>query len=263
MTEFYALPNQAAFWHWPTLIHFFLVALAGGAALLAAIATFRNRANQRMFAITALLLIVLDLFVLWIESPSRFRFTHIWLFLSFRPQAAIWLGSWGLIVSALMSALLAFKWGPKKLWAGLLMVASSLALFYPGLLLASNINRPLWTPMLLVFFPVTSLLIVMGFAVLLRQSWLKPWLAGLSLGSFGLGIMYLAGLAFGQAEAREALMHLWGHGGPLFVLGLVLLLIGPVFMKRALWLAVSLPMIGAIITRSLIIEVGQFQPFGF
>lgn len=263
MTEFYAMPNSEHFWHWPTLIHFFLVALAGGAALLAAVAAFRNEKNQRMFAVAALVLIVLDLFVLWLESPSRFRFTHIWLFLSFNPQAGIWLGAWGLSLAALMSFLLILRKGPKQLWATLLSVGAVLALVYPGIVLAVNTNRPLWTAVLLVFFPLTSMLIVLGFAVLLRQRWLNNWLVGLSWGSFVLGVVYLAGLALGNQEAREALTYLWGHGGWLFVLGLALLLVGPALMKRLPWLAASLPIVGALITRSLIIDVGQYQPFGF
>lgn len=263
MTEFYALPNSSHFWHWPTLIHFFLVALAGGTALLAAVATLRNDPKRRHFAIIAAVLIVLDLVVLWLESPSRFRFTHIWLFLTFNPQAAIWLGGWSLAISLVMSGLLALGKGPQKVWAAVLLASATVALFYPGMALAVNINRPLWTPVLLVFFPLTSLLIVLGFAVILRQRWLQPWLVGLSLASFALGVLYLAGLAIGHAEAREALGYLWHHGGPLFVVGLALLLIGPALIKRIPLAAGLLPIAGAVLTRSLIIEIGQFQPFGF
>jgi len=264
MTEFYALPNSAPFWYGLLkLLHFFLVALAGGAALLTAVAALRNDPKLRVYATVAIALIVLDMVVLWLGSPARFRFTHIWLFLSFEPQSAIWLGSWALSISAVLSLLLALGKGPRQVWGGLLLVSAAVALLYPGLSLAVNVNRPLWTPLLLAFFSVTSLLIVLGFAVMLRQRWLVPWLAGLSLGGFALGVLYLVDLAFGNLEAREALVHFWRSGGLLFALGLALLLVSPAFIKRVPIAAGLLPVAGAVLTRSLIINFGQFQPFGF
>ena len=37
MAEFYGLPNAQEFWHWTNALHFVLVGLAGGVALLAAL----------------------------------------------------------------------------------------------------------------------------------------------------------------------------------------------------------------------------------
>lgn len=262
MTEFYALPNSEHFWHWPTLIHFFLVALAGGAAVVTTIAVITKHPKARTYALVTMVLIVLDLITLWVESPSRFRFTHVWLFLSFTPTAPIWLGAWGLILSLVSAFFVWIAKGPRVLWATLLVIGSALAIIYPGLALAANINRPLWTPVLLVLFPLTSLLTVVALAHLLRQDWARRWIAPLSLASVAIGVLYLAGLAMGTSEMRQAFAYLWGHGGLLFVLGLMLMAVVPV-IRRVPVVAALVPLAGATIVRSLIVEVGQIQFFGF
>lgn len=263
MTEFYFLPNVEHFWHWPTLIHFFLVALAGGAALVTAIATLAGHPRARTYAFVTLILIVLDLFTLWIESPARFRLTHIWLFLTFNPQAPIWLGGWGLAISAASTFLLWLRLGPGRVWGTLLLLASIPALIYPGLALAININRPLWTPVLLVFFPVTTMVIVLGLALVARQRWAATYLVWLSIASAALGVLYLGGLALGTTEARTALTYFWEHGGLLFVLGLAFLLAGPALIRRMPLVAGLMPVVGAVLTRSLLVDIGQLQGIGF
>ncbi len=75
-------------------------------AFLAALLHLKGQEEARRYTLLALLLIALDLLVLWAESPARFRFTHIWLFLSFHPQSPIWWGSWGLALSFLSAGLL-------------------------------------------------------------------------------------------------------------------------------------------------------------
>ena len=262
MTEFYALPNSEHFWHWPTLIHFFLVALAGGAAVVTTIALITKHPKVRTYALVTMVLIVLDLITLWVESPARFRFTHIWIFLSITPTAPIWLGAWGLTISLVASFFVWIAKGPRALWATLLVIGSALAIIYPGLALAANINRPLWTPVLLVLFPLTSMLSVVALAHLLRQDWARRWIAPLSLASVAIGVLYLAGLAMGTSEMRHAFAYLWGHGGLLFVLGLVLMAVVPV-IRRVPVVAALVPLAGATIVRSLIVEVGQIQFFGF
>ncbi len=262
MTEFYGLPNSEHFWHWPTLIHFFLVALAGGAAVVTTIAVITKHPKVRTYALVTMVLIVLDLITLWVESPARFRFTHVWLFLSITPTAPIWLGAWGLILSLVSSFFVWIAKGPRVLWATLLVIGSALAIIYPGLALAANINRPLWTPVLLVLFPLTSMLTVVALAHLLRQDWARRWIAPLSLASVAIGVLYLAGLAMGTSEMRQAFAYLWGHGGLLFVLGLLLMAVVPV-IRRVPVVAALVPLAGATIVRSLIVEVGQIQFFGF
>ncbi len=262
MTEFYALPNTEHFWHWPTLIHFFLVAMAGGAAVITTIALLTKHPKVRTYALVTMVLIVLDLITLWIESPARFRFTHVWIFLSFAPAAPIWLGAWGLSVSLVASFFVWLQKGPRALWATLLIIGSALALVYPGLALAANINRPLWTPVVLILFPLTGMLTVISIAHLLKQDWAKRWIAPLSLASVAMVIVYLAGLAMGGTEARMAFDYLMGHGGLLFALGLVLMAIVPV-IRRVPVVAALVPLAGATIIRSLIVEVGQIQFFGF
>jgi len=262
MTSFYGMPNSGAFWHWPTLIHFVLVALAGGMALVAAIRSWQDDDNSRLLASIALALIVLDFLTLWGESSARFRLTHIWLFLSFRPLAYIWYGAWGLIISAIMALLIAFKLGPKRLWAAIMMVSSTIVLLYPGLALAANSNRPLWTPLLLVFFPLTSLLMVLGIGQF-RWKWAKPYFLTLSLLGAIFGGIYLVALFFGDLAAKEALHHFLQEGGWLYSLALLLMLTASFLLKRFPALAGLLAVVGAILARSLIIEIGQYQGFGF
>jgi hypothetical protein len=263
MTEFYALPNSVHFWHWPTLIHFALVALAGGAAVVTAIATITGHPRARTYALITMVLIVLDLFTLWVESPARFRFTHIWIFLSFTPTAPIWLGAWGLTIALGSSFFVWLGKGPRLLWGAGLVVGSALALFYPGLALAANINRPLWTPILLLLFPLTAMVTVTAIAALFRQTWAPRWLVSTSLASAVVGAIYLFALATGTAEARNAFGYLWSHGGPLFVVGLVLLASSFLAVRRVPIAVAILPLVGASIIRSLIVEVGQVQFIGF
>jgi len=152
MTEFYGLPNAGEFWHWTNALHFILVGLAGGVAFLAALLHLQNAKEARFFTLVALGLIALDLFVLWAESPARFRFTHVWLFLTFHPQSPIWWGAWGLALAFLSGGLLHLNRGPKEALKRVFLVASLVALAYPGLALAVNLNRPLWNALMLALF---------------------------------------------------------------------------------------------------------------
>lgn len=262
MIELYGLPNAGHFWHWPTLFHFAFVALAGGAAVVTAVATIAKHPRARTYALVTMALILLDLLTLWLESPARFRFTHVWLFLTFTPTSPIWLGAWGLIVSLVSSLFVWLAKGPRLLWGSLLVVGSALALIYPGLALAVNTNRPMWTPVLLVLFPLTGMVTVVGIAHLLRQDWARRWLTPLSLASAVMGLVYLYGLAAGTAEAQRAFGYFWSHGGPLFLLGLALLAAAPVLVRRTPILAALVPLAGATVVRSLIVEIGQHHFFG-
>lgn len=263
MTEFLGAANAGQFWHWPTLFHFAFVALAGGAAVVTAVASIVRHPKVRTYALITIALILLDLFTLWLESPARFRFTHVWLFLTFTPTSAIWLGAWGLTVSLVASFFVWIARGPRILWSALLVVGSTLALIYPGLALAVNTNRPMWTPVLLLLFPLTALVTVVGIAHLFRQAWARRWIVPLSLSSAVIGLVYLYAMAAGTAEAQQGFAYFWSHGGPTFLVGIALLALAPVLVRRVPLLAALVPIAGATLVRSLIVEIGQHQFFGF
>lgn len=262
MSEFYGVPNSAHFWHWPTLFHFAFVALAGGMAFVTMVATLRDHPRKRTYALITMALIVLDLATLWAESPARWRFTHVWLFLAFTPTSPIWIGAWGLILSLVSSFFVWIAKGPRVLWGALLMVGASLAVMYPGLALAVNANRPMWTTVLIALFPLTGMVTVVALALLFKQAWAKTWIAPLSLASAFLGVIYLWGLATTQGESQAGFAYLWSHGGPLFLVGLALL-VAPAFLRRMPILAALVPLVGATVVRSLIVQIGQHQFFGF
>jgi hypothetical protein len=263
MIEFYGLPNSDHFWHWPTLIHFALVALAGGMILVTTVASFANHSKLRTYAFVTMILIVLDLATLWVESPARFRFTHVWIFLSFTPTAPIWLGGWGLVISLVASFFTWWQKGPRLLWQGMLVLGATLALVYPGLALAANLNRPMWTPALLVLFPLTGMVTVLALASIFRQVWAGRYLVMASLASAVMAIAYLAGMALGNAEAQAAFAYFWSHDGLLLSLAIAAMLTAPVLVRRLPLLAGLAPLVGATLIRSLIVEVGQAQFFGF
>ena len=262
MVEWYGLPWSQHFWHWPTLFHFAFVALAGGMAFVTMVATLRDHPRKRTYALITMGLIVLDLFTLWVESPARWRFTHVWLFLAFTPTSPIWIGAWGLITSMVASFFVWLDRGPRHLWGALLVIGSSLALVYPGLALSVNVNRPIWSMILIVLFPLTGMVTVTALAMLFKQAWAKAFITPLSLASAGIGVLYLWGLATGVPEAQQGFAYLWSHGGPLFLVGLALL-VAPAFLRRTPLLAALVPFVGATVVRSLIVEIGQHQFFGF
>jgi len=263
MTEFFGVPNSAHFWHWPTLFHFAFVALAGGSIVVTAIAHITKHPRARTYALVTMAVILLDLLTLWLESPARFRFTHVWLFLSFTPTSPIWLGAWGLIVSLGSSFFVWLNKGPRLLWSAGLVLGATLVMIYPGLALAVNTNRPMWTPVLLALFPLTGMLTVIAIAHVLKQPWAKRWLVPLSLSSVALGLVYLYGMATGTAEAQQGFAYFWSHGGVWFVLGLILLAVTPALIRRLPILAALVPFVGATVVRSLIVDIGQHQFFGF
>ena len=260
MTTFYGAVNDGAFWHWPTLLHFCLVALAGGVALLLAYRALGAKTLGWRLPALSVALIALDMVVLWGESLARWRLTHVYLFLTVRPASAIWWGAWGLAGSALLGLLLAFGWGPRRLWGGLLVVTSTLALLYPGLALAANSARPLWTPLLLAFMPVTGVLLAWGLALLFRQNDLRPAVGVLALAGALLGGLYLVGLATGGLAAREGLHHLWAEGGGWFVAALAALLLAPALLRRYPAVAGLMVVAGAVLARTLLVEIGAYMP---
>lgn len=252
MTEFYGLPNAGEFWHWTSALHFILVGLAGGMAFLTAVLHLKPHPEARRYALWALALIALDLFVLWAESPARFRFAHIWLFLSFHPASPIWWGSWGLALSFFLAGLLYLEKGPRKPLAWALLVLSLVALAYPGMALAVNLNRPLWNALLAGFFPLTALVLVLGIAALLKSPWALYPLRIL------LGASLLLALLYPLTLPLEARGHLWEEGGVLY--GLFLALGIAAFWKANLtpWAA----FLAAAGLRALLVAVGQWQGLG-
>lgn len=261
MTTFYGIPGAEHFWHWTTLIHFLLVALAGGTAFYVAVLGLRRTEEARKLAWWALAFIAADLFMLWVESPARFRFSHLWLFFSFEPTAAIWWGAWGLTISAVMLILLALGLGPGRIWAGVLATSAAVVLTYPGFALVANAARPLWDSLLLTLFPATGLLLALAILIWLRPTQeVAPWLQVTALVSLALTVLYPIALASGNADARAALV-IWLRGWFWFLLGSALLFLAAFLARRAPALAGLCALAGAFLLRSWIVDHGQYSLF--
>jgi hypothetical protein len=104
---------------------------------------------------------------------------------------------------------------------------------------------------------------VLGLAHLFKQAWAARWLVTVSLASAVMGLVYLFALATGSAEARQAFEYLWSHDGVLLSIGIAALLVAPFLIRRVPLLAGLVPLLGATLVRSLIVEAGQAQFFGF
>ncbi len=259
MTEFYGFPNSGEFWHWPNALHFVLVGLAGGMALLAALLTLRQDPERHRYTWLAAGLVLLDLLLLWAESPARWRFSHVWLFLSFRPAAPIWWGAWGLALSLAAAALLLLRERLPRLRAlplralGLLLLLGSLVvLAYPGMALAVNPTRPLWNWAVVPLFLVTALGMALGLASLLGSPWARGWAR--AAGVLGLILWALYPLTL-EAYARG---HLYGEAGVGYGLSGLLLLLG---LPRGSW-GPGVALLGAAGLRWLLVMVGQLQAPG-
>jgi len=260
MTSYYGIPGVAPFWHWTTLVHFLLVALAGGFSFYTAILGLKDESAGRRLAWWALLFIVLDLLMLWAESPARFRFSHIWLFLSFRPAAAIWWGAWGLSISALMLLLVVLQIGHARTWFGILAATSTIVLLYPGYAVAANAARPLWDHLLLAVFPATALLLSLALLIAWRGDEALGWMQTLSWASLILILLYPVALASGGAEQTRALALLLRRG-LWFAIGAALIFLAALIVKKRPALAAACAFTGALLVRSWIVEEGQHSFF--
>lgn len=221
-------------------------------AFLTAVLHIKLHPEARRHTLWALALIALDLFVLWAESPARFRFTHIWLFLSFHPASPIWWGSWSLALSFILAGLLYLEKGSRKPLAWALLAFSLVALAYPGMALAVNLNRPLWNALLAGLFPLTALVLALCLAAFLKSPWALYPLRIL------LGASLLLAFLYPLTLTLEARGHLWEEGGALY--GLLLALgLGAFFRENLAPWAAFLAVAGL---RALLVAVGQWQGLG-
>ncbi|HGY09892.1 MAG TPA: hypothetical protein ENK37_07560 [Oceanithermus profundus] len=260
MTAFYGTPGADPFWHWTTLVHFVLVALAGGTAFFTAVVALKRPQSLGKLPWLALAFIALDLLMLWAESPARFRFSHVWLFFSFEPAAAIWWGAWGLALSALLLLLLGLRLGPVRTLGGFLAFTSAVVLAYPGYALAVNAARPLWDHLLLALFPATGLLLALAVLALLRPAETALWLEITALVSLALTALYPVALASGGADARVAYAQ-WLRGWLWFAAASLLLFLGAFLARRNPAIAAACAFAGAALLRSWIVEEGQRSLF--
>ncbi len=256
MTSFYGIHPSAEVWHGLTLLHFFLVGLAGGSAFLAALSRLRGEGASRNLLLFAALFVALDLAVLWLESPARFRFTHVWLFATFRPASAISWGAWGLLLTLLLSLALAFRKGPERILVPLLFASSLVVLAYPGMLLSENPGRPLWDGFVTGLMPLTGLALAVAFWLVFLRGSLPRLAPPVFLTAGVAALLYPWGLLHGDAGERAAWAGLWQDAG-LFYLAAALLLLLAGFFRRRPELAGGLALLGSTLLRSLIVVFGQ------
>ncbi len=255
MSGVYGVPPSGEVWHGLTLVHFFLVGLAGGSAFLAALSRHRGEGTARNLLLVAALFVALDLAVLWLESPARFRFTHLWLFATFRPASAISWGAWGLAATLVLALALAYK-PQNRFLLPLLFLSSLVVLAYPGMLLSENPGRPLWDGFVTGLMPLTGLALAVAF-------W-RVFLPG-SLARLATPVFFTAGLAallypwellHGDAGERAAWAGLWQEAGLLYLAGTLALVLAGLFPKRP-GLSGGLALLGSALVRSLIVLFGQ------
>ena len=256
MTSFYGIPPSGEVWHGLTLVHFFLVGLAGGSAFLAALARHRGEGAARAMLLWSALFVLLDLAVLWLESAARFRFTHVWLFLTLRPASAISLGAWGLALTLLLTLALALEKGPARLLVPLLFASSVVVLAYPGMLLAENPGRPLWDGFQLALMPITGLALATGFWLLFVRGPLPRLAPPVSLAAGVAALLAPWSLAHGDAGERAAWAGLWQDAG-LFYLSAALALLAAGLLRNRPELAGGLALLGSVLLRSLVVHFGQ------
>ena len=218
--------------------------------------------ERKGYAALAFALIALDLAVLWLESPAKWRFSHVFLFLNVNPASPLWWGAWGLVLAAAgaLGVLFLRRW--QSLTAILLTAGGTVALLYPGMALVANASRPLWPGILAALFPATALLMVLAIAVLAGSAWARPWLLASGAASATLAVLYPLTLLVGDLAAREAASHAIGEAGPYYLLSAIALG-GAAVARRspraAAWLAIA----GAVGLRGVIVAAGQVQGIGF
>jgi hypothetical protein len=263
MSEFfYGIPNTEPFWTGLKTLHYVLVGLAGGMAVLAAILTLRQHPDRNRYLWLAGLFILLDMFVLWAGSSARWYFSQFWLFLSFEPRAPIWWGTWGLSSALAAVALILLKtWVPllkripEMLLGTVMLVGGLVALAYPGIALVVNENRPVWNEMMLVIFPVTALLMVLAVAMLFGSAWARRWEVMAAAVTVALLVAYPLTL---QGEARE---HFMREGLLVYATAGVLVAVALVLFRNPR-LAAGLGLAGAVGLRWMLVQVGQIQAPG-
>ena len=255
MSGVYGVPPSGEVWHGLTLVHFFLVGLAGGSAFLAALSQHRGEGTTRNLLLVAALFVALDLAVLWLESPARFRFTHLWLFATFRPASAISWGAWGLAATLVLALALAYK-PQNRFLLPLLFLSSLVVLAYPGMLLSENPGRPLWDGFVTGLMPLTGLALAVAFWRVFLPGSLARLATPVFLTAGLAALLYPWGLLHGDAGERAAWAGLWQEAGLLYLAGTLALVLAGLFPKRP-GLSGGLALLGSALVRSLIVLFGQ------
>lgn len=152
-TEIVYSIQSGPFWDWRVALDLFLGGAGVGALLFAILLDERFRGKYRRICHTGAwlspLLILAGLLLVMMKLGRPF---HLFLaYTNFNPSAPLW---WGGIFQPLLvvgAFIYAFRWigakqeDPGRLWLGRILVPVALIVgVYHGLLLATNVARPLW-----------------------------------------------------------------------------------------------------------------------
>jgi formate-dependent nitrite reductase membrane component NrfD len=176
-------------WGFPTLVHYFLAGMGGGAMAIGSLLLMLSRRRTSFFnvaryaAFIAPIVVFDDAIVLILELGRPSRFMNIFTHVNF--ESPLWLGSWLMVIFLVVSVPYAFTFlalpnkegslrrilrklgvpadvGPRDKWMrlrwGLAFVGLPLGIavcHYPGFMMSGLVARPLWSTAL---FPTVTLL---------------------------------------------------------------------------------------------------------
>jgi formate-dependent nitrite reductase membrane component NrfD len=271
--------------HWPFLIdvYFFLGGLAGGAFVIATVATLINARENRDVARVGYYLALLALIpcpiilIVDLGVPSRF----LNMLGRFNPQSPMSMGAWALLAFSAMAGLAALLTLMEDMGRGrdtsrlkmvVGLVGSFFAFFlaaYPGVLLGAT-TRPLWIEghalgALFLAVGASSAAAAIVLILLLLRS--RPQflvarlnviiLVALVVQLLAVGIFVLSIRASGSAASVQALnMLLSGSYGLTFWLGAVV--VGSVIPLALGLLSIRRPSVGVVALASVLVIVGGF-----
>lgn len=195
-------------WEWPVVIYLWLAGLAGGAYFVAFLANLfgegKYQASKRVAAALGVPLVILGVLMLLIDLGHPFRAWH--LFVRFRFVSPMSLGSWLLLVWAVLAAVLFVIWWTDTATARRMNgTAGKIVGYLKKLKPAGGVLDWLAFICAILLIAYTGVLLSAGSPALWSSTFLLPALFVASAVATGVAILNLAG-ALGISEVDRDLM---------------------------------------------------------